>query len=130
MKRVLKSIKKIEKKCYPKHMRMFGECRTWSDLIEYCEGEPDVYLTPHFYCVVTRGEGEIVDLASTRPLSLKEMNQLARWLGSGTWKADLRKSTSLPLLRALEKWGRIQLRELHSWMWGGEEMVEVEISLP
>lgn len=98
-------------------------------IYDYCESdEVTIVVFETGYMIYTKDE--VVDLCSTKPLSYKQILELIRSIPAGTYSSDLRFTTSLPLVRALNRRGRIKLVEYDSWDWDGETMVKVAITIP
>ena len=126
----IKMLRKIEARAYPKHMQYMQDIRSWADVQDYCESENvEVLLKEHFYCIAA--EDEVVDLASISKLSLKDMSEVISFLKSkyegNTFTLDAREDTSYPLLKVLEKRGRIQVFSDEPWDWDGVIMHEMEV---
>lgn len=122
-------ITSIEAKCYPGFMCQLNDLDSVDDIYDYCESdEVTIVVFETGYMIFT--DDEVVDLCSLQPLSYKQVLELIRTIPAGNYSADLRSTTSLPLLRALDRRGKIRLAENDSWDWNDETMVEVTITIP
>ena len=120
-------IQKIEARSYPPEMCMFQniDMDDIEDLIE--DNIYTVLMWEGGYMIYSTEE--IVDLCG-KNFTLGLMAEIGQMLKGRTFTADLRPGTSLPLLRALSKWGKIHMEEHEVWEWCGEDMVSVTISFP
>ncbi len=129
MKGRLRHLRAIERGAYPPAFRQLQDCRTWADLRAYCEGEPRVWTWPGGYLLAT--DVEIVDLASTIPVSLAQLRRLAGELaahfGSRDVTLDARERTSWRLIRYAARRGILEIRSAEPWEWDGERFFETTI---
>lgn len=125
----LQHIKNIEAAAYPQSFQQIQDCQTIADLEDYCEGSAKALQWPTGYCLVT--DDEIVDLAVTSPLSIKEMRSVVKWLkgqfGNVIVHLDARKTTSWRLIKFAAKRGWIQVISESAWLWDDEEYIEMEV---
>lgn len=126
----IKLLQSIEAAAYPPHMQYLQDVRSWADVEEYCEGsEVEVLVKGHFYVLATKEE--VVDLASTAKLSVKDMLEVLAFL-KGKYKdqpfsLDAREDTSYPLLKAMESRGRLLVLVDEEWDWDNVTMHEMVI---
>lgn len=128
-KRIIKQLKKREKAAYPSFMRQMQHIKTWSDLEDYCESDQ---VTIHLlgdkgYLILT--EDEVVDWVGDKHHSISVLGIIRRTFGNRPFSVDLRKSTSWPILKILEKTGRLHIYNIRSWDWSGETMYEATVLL-
>lgn len=128
-KEVLKALRKREKTAYPSYMRQLKAVKTWEDLEDYCESsQVEVHLLgDKGYLILT--EGEVVDWVGDGRHSLKALGIIKRAFGTHPFKVDLRATTSWPIIKALERGGRLTLSNLSHWEWGGETMFAATITI-
>jgi len=125
---MLTELKAREKAAYPAFMRQMQDCYVWSDLQEYCESNTvSVHLLgDNGYIVLT--DDEVVDWVGTGQI-FKALGIIKRAFGSHPFKVDLRETTSWPIMKALEKGGRLKLNNVSPWEWGNETMYEATITI-
>lgn len=128
----IRKIVRIESKVYPEHMQYMQGIKTKTDLEDYCEDDQvSVLLGVDWYLIMS--EEEVVDLATTSALSLKEILSISACLkehfGIGVkFSLDARESTSYKIISFYEKRGKITVYEDMVWSWGGEIMHEMVLS--
>ena len=127
----LRRIRSIERAAYPPHMRQMQDCRSWKDLAEYCEVSLDkvtVVLEKDYYLILAENgsEVEIVDLASKNGISPGTLMGLFRKilvsLSGKSVICDARAGTSLKVLHALSRAGKIKIQKDNKWTWRDDEM--------
>jgi hypothetical protein len=134
MKSLLKTLRRIERVAYPEEYRQLQDCRSMTDLYEYCETE-DIKIVSGsgWYCLLGfHGSAvEIVDFASERPLRgeiLRAIADIAAAIPATvtTLTGDFRESTSYRLLQFLTryKWGVVHASP---YWWGGEKFYDVTL---
>jgi len=126
---MLKHLRKVERQAYPEAYRAMQDVRTMADLRDYCEGEPTVWTWEGGYCIAT--DDEIVDLASIRPLSLRELRKLlgklAVHFGGQLVSLDARAGTSWKLIQYAAKRGLLEIVDAEPYNWAGEQFWETEL---
>ena len=129
MKGIMRHLRRVEKKAYPKQYRQMQHIRKMSELTEYCEGTPKVKTWAEGYCIVT--EDEIVDLASLQPMTLREIGELLRFFKAHfkgrTASLDAREKTSFILIKYGQKRGLLTVLKEVKWEWDGETFYELEV---
>lgn len=125
----VKALRKREKAAYPYFMRQMQQIKTWSDLEDYCESDQ---VTVHLlgdkgYLILT--EDEVVDWVGDKHHSIKALGIIRRAFGNRPFDVDLRETTSWPILRTLEKMGRLHMSNVSPWNWNGETMYEATIQM-
>ena len=124
---MIEKIRRIEAIAYPIDFQFMQDCQTVGDLAEYCEGKPRVLCHNDWYVIVTKRE--IVDLASTRSLSLGEMGEILSFLqknfGTRVFTLDARESTSYRLIRSRF----FTILEDSEYTWNNEKFHEVTMKL-
>jgi hypothetical protein len=129
VKGLIKHLRRIERRAYPKAYRSFGDVRSWADLREYCEGEPKIWTWKGGYCLVT--DTELVDLASTSPLMMADLVRLKRQLidhfGHRDVSLDARESTSWRLIQFFHRRGVLDILRDEVYDWDGEVFHELLI---
>lgn len=126
------SIMKIEYLVYPPHMRQMQGIQNMDDLHDYCESDNVEVILFGEYGYALLAEEEVVDLASTKPLSLPDMMKLMsamkKFYGNKKFSVDAREGTSYRLLLACLKRGKIKFHSDEVWDWEGETMHSMVIS--
>lgn len=118
----IERIKKIERMCYPVHMRQMQDCHTWHDINAYCEAPASVICTDNAYCLYT--DREIIDIASIAPRdTISIFHQIRRELSGRRLYVDLRKSTSYRIVQRLNARHFLRFDEVDHWDWDGVAMV-------
>lgn len=119
----------MEALAYPPHMCQMSNIKEWNDLVSYCEGKPTIIVEDNGYLIFTKKE--IVDMVALHPYTaIKIFNQFRSQVKKGKkLSCDLRKSTSYPLVKAMERRGRVKIISESSWWWGDEEMMECRIKI-
>ena len=111
----LNHIKAIEAKAYPKSLWGLQDFRYPEDLVEYCGAhswtDMLVLSGDHWYFIATISTGEIVDLASTTPLSYKDLLRIKYYL-QVVFKGrqihfEALESTSYRFVRRFNRIGRV-----------------------
>jgi hypothetical protein len=127
--KILKALRKREKAAYPSFMRQMQRIKTWSDLQEYCESDQVVvhFLGDKGYLILT--ESEVVDWVGDGQHSLKAFGIIKKAFGDRPFNVDLRKSSSWPIMKVMERRGRINMKKVSSWEWGDETMYEAIITI-
>lgn len=131
----LAAIKNLEQTAY--HGTAYAEmqhCETWQGIADYCEcelSELRVYLTDDWYVMLAEHEEyiEFVDLASRSshtPL-LQIVNVLTQY--KKPFIMDCRENTSYRMVKALERAGRIEIRQDETYTRGGEIFHDIHIEL-
>lgn len=80
MKKIIKKIKNIEKKSYPKYWQMMQDCHTIEDIASYCDSTIAglrIFLAELGYCLIS-DSGEICDIAGK--FKLKELFELKKFI--------------------------------------------------
>lgn len=127
---MLSNLKVIESSVYPSHMWGMQEVETLEDLQEYCESEVvHVYQGKSWYCLVT--PEEVIDLASIGSMTLTELlillSDLEVWFDNRVFQMDCRASTSMKLIKHLERKGKLKILKEESWSWEDEIMYGLSI---
>jgi len=128
MDEIYHQIRELESRIYPVGMQSMQDC---IDLEEYCESTPLVItwgVPMSGYLLATKTE--IVDLASVKPLTLKELRELMVEL-KGYYKnkifsMDARETTSYKLIKYAESRGYLEIISSIPWKWCGETFFELE----
>ena len=129
-------VKELELKIYQKynaeHMLALDIVNNLKELKEFCEGYPYIYLIEDYgYCLYTKKE--IVDFASLKPLSLKQINELyihlKEFYKSKTIKTDCKKDTSYKIIKFMERRNKIKIIKEQEWFWEETEMIEMELKI-
>lgn len=130
---LIASLKQIEQIAYKdcKEMLMLQEIKSKADVRDYCESEEiAIIIDSGFYVIVSRFE--IVDFATSRPLSLKEITEIAQqlkqWFGISTFSMDCREKTSYKILKYFVARKAIKIESEFQWYWGKDKMIEVMCS--
>lgn len=124
------NIRYIERTVYPSYMLGLQEVMTFNDLQWYCESEVvHVYQGKSWYCLVT--PEEVIDLASIGSMTLTELlillSDLELWFDNRVFQMDCRASTSMKLIKHLERKGKLKILKEESWSWEDEIMYGLSI---
>lgn len=132
---IIKTIQKIERKAYPKNMRMMQGKYNKNDIVDYCECDSDqlrLFVGDNWYIIlaVRDYEVEVVDIASIGNMSramyscmkdiIKDNNDL-------DFVFDARESTSFKFAEKLLSRYGYQTEESNVWDWDGENMHEIRM---
>lgn len=127
--KMLKHLRSVERAAYPAYYCQMQAIRTMADLHDYCEGKPKVWTWDSGYCIITKEE--IVDLASTTPLSLaalrKLIGDLAVYFKGRIVSLDAREETSWKLIQYAARRGYLEIISSESYDWAGETFYESKV---
>lgn len=125
-------VKQIEKTAYPNHMQFYQDFDDIDDIIDYadCQGQIDCHVENDWYAIFCNGakEVEIIDLASTRPLSLSDLFVVYKKLlsfGDKLFTMNARETTSYRLIKLGEKRGMFEIISDEPNSLYGEPMHEI-----
>jgi len=132
----LMTIKEIEQKAFPAHMRQYDDIESMEDvdeLTEDCTGDFFCHIETDWYILGCNSDKVYVeDFASTRSLGLPELYRvikLLRSFGDKIIEADFRQSTSYRLIKMAEKKKIVEIIDESPWNWDGEKMTEVTFKI-
>lgn len=130
----VQSIKRVEAVCYPLEMQTLQAANSLEDIARYCEcplESLEILQGEGWYALIGRHQEtlEVVDLAALPGKRVLAVRSLIRRL-SGEQRIitlDARISTSYPMIKKLERLGKIEVISETPWNWGSNEMAEMKV---
>jgi len=125
--KIIKELRRRERKAYPAYMRQMQDMRTWADLQEYCESNQVGIrlLGADGYLITT--EDEVVDWVGGNSNPFELLTIINNVFGGKPFKADLRETTSWPIIKRLVDKNKLILHSVEVWFWEEEKMFAVVI---
>ena len=125
---ILRFIRGVEKKSYPREYRALQHMTSMNDLVEYCEAidvnDLIIETGAGWYFLAVKSTKEIVDLAGT--MTLRDLHKIKKVIidnfAGQVISLDARESTSYRLITRL---GEVVMDDPYDW--GGEIFHDVRI---